>query len=74
MKPFLLALTLLGWWLAATIPQARADEVRYTFTEPGADWTKPSFDAHDWKTAPDLAALTAIWREATEPALWVRLT
>ena len=69
-----LALALLGWSCASTVSLVHADEVRYTFAELGADWTKPAFDAGDWKTAPDLPALTQRWQETSEPALWVRLT
>ncbi len=69
-----LALALLAWFGTAMIIPACADEVRYTFTDPGADWAAPTFDAHDWKTASDLPALAQVWHDATEPVLWVRLT
>ena len=70
----LLFYVLLGWTCAWAVVAARADEVRYTFSDPGPDWAKLTFDAHDWKTAPELPALAARWHEAADPTMWVRLT
>ena len=69
-----LVYALLVWVGVATATPAWADDVRYTFKDPGEGWAKPAFDPGDWQTAPDLSALAARWREASATDLWVRLT
>lgn len=70
MKGTAFVLVLLVWACLS----ARADEVRYTFDDPGKGWDKPAYDDGAWQAAADLAAFTGRWHEATAPAVWVRLT
>lgn len=51
----------------------RADMIRFTFTDPGADWAKPGFVDEDWTAAKDFAEVSARWIAANDAAVWVRL-